>query len=245
MSEIAQNLCLSRYHHQLKSKWLGGKRNQHIDHLIHVLIVDMLPDYVACYHSQMLGFKGPDLAEKRHKQICTWALEMNAGSIHSLGGGDLFSVESATDTTRRYQVDLGKLSCDCPDWPKVWLCKHIAAIDHFHGHNYKQMQAAEVAPKMLPPNQEASDMHGTATTSILQNVISVSRDALNDGVPSSTETVRSLRVVEAHLMAVVRSTRSTESPLPEKEELLPNQRSSMWAETAKHMGAMRASAKWG
>ena len=189
MSEIAQNLSLSSYHHQLKSKWLGGKWNQRIDHLIHMLIVDMLPDYVTRYHSQMLGFKGPDLAEKQCEQICAWAPEMNAGSIHDLGGGDLFSVESATDSTQRYQVDLGKLSCDCPDWLKVWLCKHVTAIDHFHGHNYKRMQAVEVAPKTPPLNQEVLDTHGAAMASILQNVISVSKDALNDGVPLSTETV--------------------------------------------------------
>ena len=71
MSEIAQNLCLSRYHYQLKSKWLGGKQNQCINHLIQALIVNMLPNYVAHYHSQMLGFKGPDLAEKQCEQICT------------------------------------------------------------------------------------------------------------------------------------------------------------------------------
>ena len=46
-------------------------------------------------------------------------------------------------------------------------------------------------------------------------------------------------MVEAHLTAVVCSTHSTESPLPEKEELPPNQRSSKWAEMAKRMGAMR------
>lgn len=236
-----------RYHHQLKSKWLGGKRNQRIDHLIHALIADILPDYVARYDSQMLGFKGPDLAEKRREQIRVRAPEMNAVSIHDLGGGgDRFSVESAMDSTRRYLVDLGKESCDCPDWPKVRLCKHIAAVDHFYGHNYKRIGAAEVplpkTPPPNPPNQEASDTRGdagAATASILQNVITVSRDALNDGVPSSTETVRSLRVVEAHLTAVVRSTRSTESPLPDKEELPPNQRGSMWADTAKRMGATR------
>ena len=38
-------------------------------------------------------------------------------------------------------------------------------------------------------------------------------------------------------MAVVRSTRSTESPVPDKEEVPPNQCGSMWAETAKQMGA--------
>ena len=66
-------------------------------------------------------------------------------------------------------------------------------------------------------------------TLILQNVITVSRDGLNDGVPSSTKTVRSLRVVEAHLTADVRSTRSTESPLPHKEEIPPNLLGSVWA----------------
>jgi hypothetical protein len=49
-----------------------------------------------------------------------------------------------------------------------------------------------VLPKTPPPNLPNRQIHsnvGAATASILQNVISVSRDALNDGVPSSTETV--------------------------------------------------------
>jgi hypothetical protein len=137
MSEIAQIYVLSRYHHQLKSKWLDGKRNQRIDHLLHTLIADMVPNYVGHYNSQMLGFKGPDLSEKRREQIRAQALEMNAISIHNLSNGDHFSVESATDSTWRYLVDLGNQSCDCPDWPKVRLCKHVAAVDHFHGHNYQ------------------------------------------------------------------------------------------------------------
>ena len=96
-------------------------------------------------------------------------------------------------------------------------------------------------PKTPPPKQETLlDRHGTAgftTASILQNVISVSKGALDDGVPSSTETVRSLWAVEAHLTAVVRSMRSMESPVPDKEEVPPNQHGSVWAETAKQMGA--------
>jgi hypothetical protein len=118
---------------------------------------------------------------------------MNTVSIHNLSNRDHFSVESATDSTWRYLVNLGNQSCDCPDWPKVRLCKHIAAIDHFHGHNYQQIGEEEVVlPKTPPPNLPNLDMHsnvGAATASILQNVILVSRDTLNDGVPSSTETV--------------------------------------------------------
>ena len=199
----------------------------------------MLPDYIARCRSQDLGFKGLNLAEKRREQIRLQGAEMNAERIHNLGN-DRFYVESATDSTRRYLVDLGNKSCDCPDWPRVRLCKHMSAVEHYFGNNDQRMGAAEDAlPKMPLPIGETLP-HGNAgstTASILENVISVSKGALDDGVPSSTETVRSLRVVEAHLTAVVRSTRSTESPVPDKEEVPPNQHGSMWAETAKRMGA--------
>ena len=201
----------------------------------------MLPNYVARCDSQDLGFKGPNLAEKRREEIRLQATEMNAERIHNIGG-DRFHVESATDSTRRYLVHLGNKSCDCPDWPRVRLCKHVSAVEHYFGNNDQRMGAMEGSlPKTPPPNPETlPDRHSTAgstTASILQNVISVSKGALDDGVPSSTETVRSLRAVEAHLTAVVRSTRSTESPVPDKEEVPPNQHGSAWAETAKRMGA--------
>ena len=208
----------------------------------------MLPHYIARCHSQDLGFKGPNLAEKRRVQIRVEAADMNADRIHKLGG-DRFHVDSATDSTRRYLVDLSDMRCDCPDWPRVRLCKHVSAVEHHFGNNVQRMGAAEAAegvlPKTLPPNQEAPpDAHAGATTaSILENVISVSRDTLNHSIPTSMETIRSLREVEAHLTAVVRSTHSTESPVPDKEDIPPNQRSSMWAETAKRMGATRGKKK--
>ena len=73
----------------------------------------MLPHYVTRCDSQDLGFKGPNLAEKRRKEIRLQAAEMNAKHIHNLGG-DRFHVESATDSTRRYLVNLSNQSCDCP-----------------------------------------------------------------------------------------------------------------------------------
>ena len=47
----------------------------------------------------------------------------------------------------------------------------------------------KAVPETPPLNQEVLDMHGTTMTLILQHVIMVSRDALNDGVPSSMETI--------------------------------------------------------
>ena len=202
-----------------------------MDHLIYALVSNMLPHYVARCDSQDLGFKGPNLAKKRHEEIHLQAAEMNAKHIHNLSS-DHFHVESATDSTRRYLVDLSNKSCDCPDWPRVWLCKHISAVEHHFGNNDQRMGAMEDSlPKTPPPKQETLlDCHGTAgstTASILQNVILVSKGALDDGVPSSTETVQSLRAVEAHLTAVVHSTCSMESPVLDKEEVPPNQRGSV------------------
>ncbi len=103
----------------------------------------------------------------------------------------------------------------------------------------------DMVPKMALPTWEglpdacsnASSNASAATASILENVITVSREFLNDGVPSSPGTVRSLRVVEVHLTAIVHNSRSEGSPLLEKEAIPPNQRT--WTETAAQMGAMR------
>jgi hypothetical protein len=161
-----------------------------MDHLIHTLIINMLPDYIARYDSQDMGFKGPNLSKKQHGQLRVRAPEVDAKSIHSLSD-DHFHMQLATDSSQKYLVDLGNHSCNCPDWPKVQLCKHVSAVGHFFGHN--DLQIVAVSPKTLPPNGEVSpDVRSdgaVATTTILENVINVSREALSDGLPSSTETV--------------------------------------------------------
>ena len=146
---------------------------------------------------------------------------MDANSIHSLGG-DCFHMQSAMDSLHKYLVDLGNQSCDCPDWPKVRLCKHVSAVHHFFGHSDLQPVGC---PKTPPPNGEVlPDVHsdGAATATILENVINVSRGALSDGVPSSMDTIQSLQAVEAHLTAVVHSTCSLESLLLDQEQIPPN-----------------------
>jgi hypothetical protein len=40
-----------------------------VDHLIYALVKDMLPTYQDRHKRQMLGMQGPNLAEKRRKEI--------------------------------------------------------------------------------------------------------------------------------------------------------------------------------
>ena len=65
--------------------WLDRKQNQHADHLIHTLVVNMLLYYKTCHDSQELGFSGSNLAQKCHKELLARTLEMNTNSICSLG----------------------------------------------------------------------------------------------------------------------------------------------------------------
>ena len=224
--------------------FLEGKWNRRADYLIYKLVVDMLPHYETRHQSQELRFDGSNLAQKRCKEILARTPEMNADSVH-VQGDDCYYMQSATESGRTYLVDLKAKSCDCPDWPRVRLCKHVTAVAHFFGAgNQLELLASDSASSPAPSTPTPVESDGlpdarsdATAASILENVISVSRDFLSDRVPSSPGTVRSLHQVEAHLTAVVRNSRSSGSPLPEKENIPPNQHS--WTETAQRMGVQQ------
>lgn len=197
----------------------------------------MLPYYETCHNSQELRFHGSNLAQKCHKEMLVRTPEIQADSIQTQGD-DCYYMRSVKEALHTYLINLSKQSCDCPDWPRVRLCKHIAAVAHFFG-------TVELLPIDLTPApvtvhlavtplelEGLPDAHSdTAAATILENVISVSKGFLSDGTPLSPGTICSLHMVEAHLSAVVWSARSSESPLPDKEQIPPNQKS--WTETAK------------
>src|SRR5258707_5644235 len=70
-----------RYHHVLKSIWLEGKRNQHVDHLIHMLVIQYLPNMEIHHKRQERGMEGADLADTRRRQILTRAPETPVKNI--------------------------------------------------------------------------------------------------------------------------------------------------------------------
>ena len=196
----------------------------------------MLPRYENRCCRQEWQFDSTDLAKKQCKEICTCA-KISDDSIQSLGNGR-FYVRSATDLARMYLVDLskdrtsvmstahlidyGKEFCDCPDWLRVRLCKHIAAIAHFRA---EETNVPNPAPQIHEHSHgDSSTVSNASTVSILEKMISVSRDYLSDGPPSLPGTVQSLRLVESHLTAVIQHARSSDSPLPDWESLPPNQR---------------------
>ena len=95
------NLLIISYHHILKSKWLEGKRNRRVDHLVHTLVTIMLPSYAIQHVRQELGFEGLNLAGKRRKEILARTPEIDAKAICDLGD-DQFNIQSITHSSHTY-----------------------------------------------------------------------------------------------------------------------------------------------
>ena len=100
---------LSSNHHVLKTHHLDGKQNWQADHLVNILVNEMLPHYENHCHRQEWQFDSAHLAKKCCKKICACIPEISNDSIQSLGNG-CFHVQSTTDMEKMYLVNLSK---DC------------------------------------------------------------------------------------------------------------------------------------
>ena len=94
-----------RYHYVLKSRWLEGKQNHQVDHLIHTLVTMMLPSYTIHHIHQELGFEGLNLANKQCKELLMQTPEMNTTCVHDLGDNK-FTVQSVTNPHKSMQSTL-------------------------------------------------------------------------------------------------------------------------------------------
>ena len=163
---------------------------------------------------------------------------MSADAIRSLGSRRFYvrlaadsakmylvdlSKDHSVDTSKSYLIEHGKDSCDCPDWPRVRLCKHIAATAHFFAGTPDTWPALDSVPERSQNAPLAVSSASDMAVPILENLISVSKELLSDGPPSLPGTVQSLRLVESHLTAIAQSSRASQSPLPDRETLPPVQ----------------------
>ncbi|KAJ7511852.1 hypothetical protein B0H11DRAFT_1653261, partial [Mycena galericulata] len=63
------NMLIEVWHHVLKGKFLHGKRNRRLDHLLSTLLDEVLPYYALKQCRQQLGFEGPDIEVKKRQDI--------------------------------------------------------------------------------------------------------------------------------------------------------------------------------
>jgi len=131
ISSDKRDLTITSYHHLLKSKWLDGKRNWRIDHLIFILTQRVLPNYYQPRHQrQQVGLEGFNLQEKQWLTILGHAKSISARDITRLSE-TTFHVESQSCPGQLYLVDTWAAICECPEFPRIRLCKHLATVQGY------------------------------------------------------------------------------------------------------------------
>ena len=88
-----------------------------MDHLIHMLVKDMLSLYEDHHKQQKLGMQGPDLAKKHQKDILLCALETFLNQIKEIDQS-CFKVQSGS-SEKKYEVNLLTYTCTCLDFPCI------------------------------------------------------------------------------------------------------------------------------
>jgi hypothetical protein len=225
-----------------------------MDHLIHTLATEFLPELEICHKQQTLGMEGPNLAEKRCRQILTRAPETPLGKIEKIDDSR-FKVQSS-NTNQSYHIDLDTTTCNCKDFPRIRLCKHIAAVVHFFGGANLGPQPPDntgTSESVVPDSPVQQD--GSAGDGATASLISAANDMIrltqklishvpqDPGIAKSF--TKSVNLMQSRLSALVLSTTAAGdgSHLPEKENIGPNQLS--WPETAARMGVKCSSKRQG
>ena len=223
-----------------------------MDHLIHLLVREYLPEIEHCHKRQTLGMEGPNLAEEHWQQILSRAPETPLAKIKKID--DLHFEVQSSNTLKCYQIDLSTKVCNCSDFPNISLCKHIVVIVHFFG-------GADLGPQP-PHNGSGSDRRATSEMAeneslgqpvghcaaeeddavlLRTNCIIGLSQQLNAEAPRDRDSglAKSLAVIESTLRAHLLSATAPDncSRLPEKENIAPNQHT--WPETAARMGENR------
>ena len=176
--------------------------------------------------------EGANLAKTRCQQILMCTPKTPVEKIRK-NDNLHFDVQSSNSNII-YQVNLGTTTCSCSDFPRVRLCKHIAAVLHFFGGADPGPQPPVNAGASSSPVQRdgsTAHMDDSAAVSVIKDIFRLSQELISKGPsdPGIANSLNSLKSIRSGLRELLNG-----SPLPEKENIAPNQRS--WPETAARMG---------
>jgi hypothetical protein len=113
----------------LKWKFLLGKHNRRLDHLVHTLVEHVVPYYMLKQRRQDSNFEGPNIKTKKCMAIHKHAEKYTKDQIQQVGDS-IYTVASESQPARVYNVDVNAYSCSCLDFPLISFCRHIAAVQH-------------------------------------------------------------------------------------------------------------------
>lgn len=227
----------------MKSRWLDGKRNRRLDHLLFILVKSADPYYQFRHDRQQAGLDGLNLEASRRRDIEEAANKVTRDSIEKFDDSQ-FHVASQTKSGHFYAINLALPTCNCPDFPRIRHCKHIGAV-YFHFPHLRPSNVPAASPAVS--GSECAPIPATSTSNtfhlLVQDVNLLSHRLVSEGntqLAPSQVVVEAVRSAKASLSAAIASVNGS-SPLPHRERIAPNQHS--WTETAESMGVRRTAAK--
>ncbi|CEP16772.1 hypothetical protein [Parasitella parasitica] len=140
-SNMETNNFVESWHNQLKTTYLGRKRNRRVDRLIHILVKDVEPDYIQNINRITLnvGRMGPEERRRRRRQL--EAESINEAILSTIirapeEENGPYMIQSFTDYTHFYDVGVANQemkACTCEDfkWTKI-ACKHMYLLQRLH-----------------------------------------------------------------------------------------------------------------
>ena len=192
----------------------------------------MEPYYQSQHARQAVGLEGPDLGGKWWREILASATAISNDSILQFNPTQ-FHVASQSRPGAFYVIDLHRSTCDCKDFPRIWFCKHIAAIQIHLSHLFPEPTRPTMTPEVTqaPQLQRASQVDESLAT-LTQDITILSQQLISEQPDQSSlplAVLDAVRSAKYSLKMVIGLTQGS-SLLPHKDNIAPNQKT--WMETA-------------
>lgn len=241
-----------RWHHVLKSKFLEGKHNHHLDHLLHVLLDLVVPYYIGRSRRQEFGFEGPDLEVKKRQEITQRALTISKDLVTEIIAGEAYRIKSQS-ANHYYQVNLDAYTCECLSYPLINFCKHLCAVQNYFSMasktqeiftcNTEEMHHLRLTTGTSPPDTSDDDSEVDGSLNEMEKISDLVDKLQHLSVRTRLQRplhlTPKLEILSKSLDDVLQDLgyiEGVEQVLPKHKRVAPNQRG-RWRETAEVMGA--------
>lgn len=230
----------TRWHHILKGKMLEGKCNQHLNHLLYILMHKVIPFYKVKHQSQQYGFQGPNLemqqCQKMQAQVATFTLD----DIVEVAPGHLYLVHSQSHPEHQHTVDMEIYTCDCKSFLLIYCYTHLCTVQHLFLEIMDEVSLTLLWICMPKPckedkmnTDEIQPSYDSTVTDSAGIVSKIQQAAVHTHIAPPTHLTDNLRQLNSLLDTILTSSLQP-TVLPKVKMIAPNQHS--WLETKLVMG---------
>ncbi|CEP13527.1 hypothetical protein [Parasitella parasitica] len=179
-TNMETNNFIESWHNQLKTTYMGRKRNRRVDRLIFILVNDVEPDYIhnICRISLNIGRMGPEERKRRRREMDAAGINEAVLSImieEPDKESNVYRVKSFTDELLFYDIDVidrEMRTCSCSEfqWHEI-ACKHMYLLRRLHPDIviYNGVPIFVQMPSYAKEVQTLSDNANTVTALSVEN----------------------------------------------------------------------------